>query len=211
MKKTCSRGKHSKKNKRKKLNRKKVVFGFIISLIVFTFLVIKILNSDEKSLKEDNNQFLNQIENMETNIETIEEVNKINTSTIVKVDMPNEIENYKVIGQLVIDKIELKKYILNKTTDYSLNLSVTKLYGPNVNEQGNFCIIGHNSEGLFIKLKKLNIGDTFYIIDKQNCEKVTYKIYDKYTVIPTNLDCLNQNTNDKREVTLITCNPRRVD
>ncbi len=211
MKKTCSRGKHSKKNKRKKLNRKKVVFGFIILLIVFTFLVIKILNSDEKSLKEDNNQFLNQIENMETNIETIEEVNEINTSTIVKVDMPNEIENYKVIGQLVIDKIELKKYILNKTTDYSLNLSVTKLYGPNVNEQGNFCIIGHNSEGVFIKLKKLNIGDTFYIIDKQNCEKVTYKIYDKYTVIPTNLDCLNQNTNDKREVTLITCNPRRVD
>jgi len=205
VKKTCSRGKHSEKNKRKKLNKEKVVC-LIILLIVFAFFVIKILNYDEKSLKKDNSQIYNEVENLET----VEEVNEIKTSTTVKVDMPNKIENYKVIGQLVIDKIELKKYILNKTTNYSLNLSVTKLYGPNVNKQGNLCIIGHNSKGLFIKLKKLKIGDTFYIIDKQNCEKVTYKIYDKYTVIPTNLNCLNQNTNDKREVTLITCNPRRL-
>lgn len=165
--------------------------------------MIKILKSSEENLDENQNEVFNGIENEEIK-------NEINISTIVKIDMPDKMENYNIIGQLVIEKIELEKYILEKTTDYSLNLSVTKLYGPKVNEQGNLCIIGHNSKGLFIKLKKLEVNDTFYIIDKENCEKVTYKIYDKYTVIPTDLDCLNQNTNDRREVTLITCNPRRV-
>lgn len=205
MKKTCSRGKHLEEDKTKKLNRKKVVC-FIILLIVFAFFVIKILNNYEKKLDRNNNEFSNEIEN--TGI--VEITNEIDIPTIVETDMPDKIENYSVIGQLVIEKIELEKYILNKTTNYSLNLSVTKLYGPRVNGQGNLCIIGHNSKGLFIKLKKLEINDTFYIIDKENCEKVTYKIYDKYTVNPTDLECLNQSTNDKREVTLITCNPRRV-
>lgn len=202
--KTCSRGKHLEK-KSKKLNRKKVVC-FMILLIVFAFFLIKILKNDEnEELNENDIGITNYVEVIDTN-----EQNEADTSINTKIDMPDKIENYNVIGQLVIEKIGFEKYILNKTTNYSLNLSVTKLYGPEVNGQGNLCIIGHNSKGLFIKLKKLEINDTFYMIDKENCEKVTYKIYDKYTVMPTDLDCLNQNTNDKREVTLITCNPRRV-
>lgn len=203
--KTCSRGKHLDKKKGKKLNKKKVVC-FVILLIVFAFFMIKILKNDEnKELDKNDIYFSNYIEVMNANVQ-----NEIDFSTVVDIDMPDKIENYKVIGQLVIEKIDFEKYILNKTTNYSLNLSVTKLYGPEVNRQGNLCIIGHNSKGLFIKLKKLEVNDTFYIIDKENCEKVTYQIYDKYTVVPTNLDCLSQNTKDKREVTLITCNPRRV-
>lgn len=178
----------------------------MILLIVFAFFLIKILKNDEnEELNENDIGITNYVEVIDTN-----EQNEADTSINTKIDMPDKIENYNIIGQLVIEKIGFEKYILNKTTNYSLNLSVTKLYGPKVNGQGNLCIIGHNSKGLFIKLKKLEINDTFYMIDKENCEKVTYKIYDKYTVMPTDLDCLNQNTNDKREVTLITCNPRRV-
>ncbi len=202
MKKTCSRGKHSAKSEN--LNKKKIVV-LIVILVVLAIFVINILE------KKENIEEIS-AENETLNIEEIDvnTLNEINTTITDIVEMPDKIENYKVIGQLVIEKIEFEKYILNKTTDYSLNLSVTKLYGPKANGQGNLCIIGHNSKGLFIKLKKLKIDDTFYIIDKENCEKVTYKIYDKYTVNPTDLDCLSQNTNDKREVTLITCNPRRV-
>ena len=39
-----------------------------------------------------------------------------------------------------------------------------------------------------------NYGDT-----------VTYVLYDKYTVDPTDVSCLNPESNGKREVTLITC------
>ena len=122
--------------------------------------------------------------------------------------MPEKIENYNVLGQIVAKKANIKRYILDKTNNYSLNLSVTKFYGADLNEIGNCCITGHNMEGHFKGLKHLSIGDTFYIIDKENKEKVIYEIYDMYTVFPTELDCLSQETNNRREVTLITCNPR---
>lgn len=121
--------------------------------------------------------------------------------------LPDAMGEYKVLGVLVIDKLGIQKNILDRTTEESLNLSVTKFYGPNLNEKGNFCITGHNYEDVFAYVEDLEVNDTFYIIDKANAKKVTYKIYKKYTVNPTDLDCLNQQTNDKKEVTLITCNP----
>ena len=63
---------------------------------------------------------------------------------------------------------------------------------------------------MFADLTKLEINDTFYIIGKSDSKKVTYKVYDMYTVNPTELDCLSQETNGRKEVTLITCNPRRT-
>ncbi len=44
----------------------------------------------------------------------------------------------------------------------------------------------------------------FYLLDNKN-GKYTYTIYDIYKVNPKNTECLNQNTNGKRIVTLITC------
>ena len=199
-------GKHTRERFKGKINKKKLAVLFII-LIVFVFCVINILKDGEK-----NEEIIeNSIDPLEENIISNEVVNEIEEDEIVDVDMPDKIENYKVLGQIVIDKIDAKNYILNKTTEYSLNLDVTKFYGPDLNERGNFCITGHNARGLFNNLKKLEIGDTFYIIDKENSAKVTYKIYEKKTISPTDLSCLNQDTNNKREVTLITCNTRRID
>ena len=62
---------------------------------------------------------------------------------------------------------------------------------------------------MFKNLKDLEKEDIFYITDKENSESVVYKVYDKYTILPTDLTCLNQDTN-QRQVTLITCSPRRV-
>ena len=79
---------------------------------------------------------------------------------------PKELTNtLELDPNIVIDEIDAENYILDKTTEYSLNLDVTKFYGPDLNERGNFCITGHNARGLFNNLKKLDIGDTFYIID----------------------------------------------
>lgn len=138
---------------------------------------------------------------------TTEEKNSPETKVVDINNIPDKMGGYKVLGVLVIDKLGLEKNILEDTTDASLNLSVTKFYGPNLNEIGNFCITGHNYKDIFESANDLALEDTFYVIDKANREKVTYKIYDKYTVNPTELDCLSQETEGKREVTLITCNP----
>ena len=51
------------------------------------------------------------------------------------------------------------------------------------------------------------LGINLYLITRETKERVDYQIYDKYTCEPTDLDCLNQNQDGKKEVTLITCNP----
>lgn len=195
-------GKHFQAKRR--VNRKKIIVVVVLfMLLVFAFFTLFIPKNKGNLQNDDIDNFTNVSDYKSNDIknETIEK-------KIVDVDMPEKIENYNVLGQIVVKKANIKRYILDKTNNYSLNLSVTKFYGADLNEIGNCCITGHNMEGHFKGLKHLSIGDTFYIIDKENKEKVIYEIYDMYTVFPTELDCLSQETNNRREVTLITCNPR---
>lgn len=201
MKEKYSHGKHLNKYQDNKKNKNKIVLFIVVSLVVFVISIVIFLSIIENGSTINNDSVITQ--------ETTEELkNEIDKAEIVDVNMPEKIENYYVIGKLIIEKINFDQYILNKTNNDSLNLSVTKFYGPKVNEKGNLCITGHNSKKFFRELKKLEVNDTFYIIDKEESKKITYKIYDKYSIYPNNLDCLNQDTNDKREVTLITCNAR---
>ena len=75
------------------------------------------------------------------------------------------------------------------------------------NKIGNMCIAGHNynSYKFFSKLKDLKIGDKINIYDLYG-KKITYSVYDSYEIDYTDLSPLNQDTNGKREITLITCN-----
>lgn len=197
---TYSRGKHLKEKKSKKSNKKQILLFKIFLLVVCTIFVFKMHSEMKENQKLQSKEAVSGMTT--TKIDGI--------SGALQVDMPEEIGGYNVIGELVIEKINFKNYILNKTTDDSLNFSVTKFYGPKVNQQGNLCITGHNTkEDLFKNLKDLEKEDIFYITDKENSESVVYKVYDKYTILPTDLTCLNQDTN-QRQVTLITCSPRRV-
>ena len=196
---TYSRGKHLKEKKSKKSNKNLLLFKIFL-LVVCTIYILKIHNESKEKQKLQSKEAISQITT--TKID--------GTSGTLRVEMPEEIGGYNVIGELVIEKINFRNYILNKTTDDSLNFSVTKFYGPKVNQQGNLCITGHNTkEDLFKNLKDLEKEDIFYMIDKENSESVVYQVYDKYTILPTDLTCLKQET-DKRQVTLITCSPRRV-
>jgi len=115
-------------------------------------------------------------------------------------------DTYSNIGTITIDKINLNMDIISKTTEELMAKSACKLWGPDPNRVGNFCIIGHNwrNTKLFSKVPNLQIGDTFQITDLSG-RTITYEIYEKYTVYPEDTECLNQETDGKREVTLITC------
>ena len=204
------RGKHTR-IKKGKLNKKKFAIVLIILLLVLVLYVVFIKKNDEEVV-ETNTNIVNYIQENDVSNEISNVlVNDVDLKEYVDTDMPDYIQGYGVLGQIVIDEIDMENYILDSTDDYSLNLAVTKFYGPDLNQRGNFVITGHNARGLFNNLKKLEVGDTFYIIDKETEEKVTYRINEKKTISPTDLDCLNQDTNNKRVVTLITCNTRRID
>ncbi|MCI8384149.1 MAG: sortase [Clostridia bacterium] len=185
-----SKGKHFTSKKKKTGYKKILLLIPIIALVILTiFIFINYQNQNNNAQKQDM---------------TMEEKIKIMEEEIS--NMPETMGDYNVLGVIAIEKLGIAKNILDRTTDESLNLSVTKFYGPDINTEGNFCITGHNYKDVFSEANQLELEDTFYLVDRQN-QKVTYKIYDKYTVDPTQLDCLSQETDGKKEVTLITCNP----
>ena len=189
----------------KKINKKKIL-GLIFLLILIIVIIVIYFSKESKSNTEN-------IANT-SNIEETNEINDTNTvseeiedKNIVDVEIPNQVGGYNVLGQLVIEKIGVTQNILAKTNNKSLNLGVTKFYGPEIDEPGNFCISGHNYTNILKRLNEMNVGDQFYIIVKETKERVDYQIYNKYTCEPTDLSCLDQNQDGKKEVTLITCNP----
>ena len=90
--------------------------------------------------------------------------------------------------------------------DELLKISPCKFWGPDPNDVGNFCIVGHNyrSNKFFSHVPDMSIGETVEITD-MNGEKLIYKVYDKYVVEPDDVTCTTQRTNGLKEVTLITC------
>ncbi len=117
--------------------------------------------------------------------------------------LEEQYEGFEVLGKIKINKINIEQYILNSLDTTALEKGVTKLYGGNLNDYGNFCIAGHNYENIFQKLNELIVGDTFIIIDK-NLEETEYEITEIISVEPDDLTCLLPNE-EKIEITLITC------
>lgn len=119
---------------------------------------------------------------------------------------------YATIATIKIPKINLTYAIIDGPTDTSeetealLKISPTKFWGPDPNQVGNFCIVGHNyrNKKFFSKVPTLVEGDTVEITDLSG-QTITYKIYTKYEVEPTDVRCTSQITNGRREITLITC------
>ena len=192
------RGKRATK---KKINKKKL-FGLILLFAVIVIICIEMYSKKESNAHATSDTSV-EITNETTDNNTISEEEK----NIVDVDIPDTVGGYNVLGQLVLEKIGVTQNILDRTEDDSLKVGVTKFYGPKIDQAGNFCICGHNYAGILKDLKEMNEGDEFYIISKDTKERIDYKIYDMYSCEPTDLSCLAQNQDGRREVTLITCDP----
>lgn len=119
---------------------------------------------------------------------------------------------YTTVAVIEIPKINVIYPIIysedtsDKTTEDLLRISVVKYWGPDANEQGNFCIVGHNyhNKRFFSKASTLKNGDVIYLTDTNN-RTLEYRVYDNYVVEPTDLKCTSQITNGETDITLITC------
>lgn len=94
----------------------------------------------------------------------------------------------------------------SQTVEDLLKISVVKYWGPEANQPGNFCIVGHNyhNKRFFSKASELKNGDTIYLTDTNN-KTLEYRVYANYVVEPEDLKCTSQLTNGQTELTLITC------
>lgn len=148
-----------------------------------------------------------QVEEQETPVEIAPE----------QLTVTNDGTEYYTIGVINIPKINVNYPILStesQNIDEILKISPCKFWGPNPNEVGNLCIVGHNYKNslFFSKVPKLELGDTFEVQDLSG-RTITYQIYDKFIVDPSDTQCTSQKTGGRKEVTLITCtndNKQRV-
>ena len=114
---------------------------------------------------------------------------------------------FDIVGLIEINSININYPIISNVSIELLKIAPCRFFGPMPNKIGNMCIAGHNynSYKFFSKLKDLKIGDKINIYDLYG-KKITYSVYDSYEIDYTDLSPLNQDTNGKREITLITCN-----
>lgn len=169
-------------------------------------ILIAVLNRDSE---EDEEEITNTIQEIQRSQQK-EETKQVNNEKVVY--KTEKGFRYTIPASISIPKIEIEYPILlgetgsEEETEDLLKNSPCKFWGPDVNEVGNYCIVGHNyrNSKFFSKVPNLVEGDTFTITDVSK-RTITYRIYDKYIVDPEDVSCTSQLTNGKKEVTLITC------
>ena len=193
-----------------------IFIGFVITIFLFICVLVNqwIEIREVEKVDQQGKTTLASTENVNTRNEIresniiLDDENMIQDTSINQTEksMLTTYKGYPVIAKLEIPKIDLETYVISEYSNQALGVSVTKFYGGNPNEVGNFCIAGHNyiTKNMFHDLKKLSIGDTFSLIDKHQKEGM-YKIYLVDIVEPDETQCLSQKTDGRIEVTLITC------
>ena len=169
------------------------VYNFLLIILILAAIIVGIMifNKYYKEMKNEE-----QLSEVVTSIENEKEEN----------EKKHTYKGYDVIGIIEIPKIKIKYPILSKTTEESMLVSVTKFWGPNVNEIGNITIAGHNnfSGTMFGKTKQLEKNDIIKLTDLKN-NTLEYKVFDKYSIDPNDVSCVESVEKGTREVTLLTC------
>ena len=169
-----------------------LVLLIIAAVIVAVFVVRKFYKS-------------NQTENEAKSV--VEEIKEnLNTQNESEAHIDAELGGYKLIAIIKIPKINLEYPILEKTNTESLNISITKFWGNEINEIGNVTLAGHNNLNgvMFGKIKKLSNGDIIELTDIQNIT-LKYEVFETKVIDPNDISCILPIEEGRREVTLITC------
>ena len=185
---------------------KKHIISIIILMTIISLMILLVIEKYQDTKIPVREQQITSIENnIEENTIIVSKQNTNKQKEYPKEEIIQEYKGYDVCAKLEIPSIKLETYVLKNYSVQALNISVTKFWGANPNQIGNFCIAGHNfkNSNMFSNLKKLEIGEKIYVTDNDIGE-VEYTIYNIEKVIPENVECLDQDTKN-REVTLITC------
>lgn len=166
----------------------------LILLVVISIIAFKCINNQIKE-----KELINTVADIKVKLEEIKE-SENDEKTITKY------KGYDIVGIIEIPKINIEYPIINQTSDETMALSITKFWGNNVNDIGNFTMAGHNyfDGTMFSNTNKLNIEDTIKMTDLDG-KTIEYKVFDKYIIDPNDVKCVQSVKENTREITLITC------
>lgn len=178
----------------------KKVYNLIIAVLIVALIVVIAM-----IVIRYGGNYLNEKE-VSASLATIEEeLNKEETQQ--SESLPElEFKGYKVEGIIEIPKINIKYPIIDHTNEETMKVSITKFWGPQANEIGNYTVAGHNNKDgtMFGKTKYLQIGDKIKLTNLKN-ETLEYEVFKIYLIDPDDVSCVESVESGTREITLITC------
>ena len=178
----------------------KKIYNLIIAVLIVALIVVVAM-----IVIRYGGNYLNEKE-VSSSLETIEEeLNKEETQQ--SESLPElEFKGYKVEGIIEIPKINIKYPIIDHTNEETMKVSITKFWGPQANEIGNYTVAGHNNKDgtMFGKTKYLQIGDKIKLTNLKN-ETIEYGVFKIYSIDPDDVSCVESVESGTREITLITC------
>ena len=178
----------------------KKIYNLIIAVLIVALIVVVAM-----IVIRYGGNYLNEKE-VSSSLETIEEeLNKEETQQ--SESLPElEFKGYKIEGIIEIPKINIKYPIIDHTNEETMKVSITKFWGPQANEIGNYTVAGHNNKDgtMFGKTKYLQIGDKIKLKNLKN-KIIEYEIFKIYSIDPDDVSCVESVENGTREITLITC------
>ena len=181
------------KNKEYKVYKIIFIILIIIAIIVISLIAKKYF--DRNKYENKNKEIVQLFENLDEN-DNLKDM---------------ELDGHKIIGIINIPKINLEYPILEETTKETMNKSISRFWGGEINTYGNVCLAGHNNKDgtMFGKNKYLELGDIIKLTDL-NKNVLDYKIYDIFNTDPNDVNILKTNDENQREITLITCTNGRA-
>ena len=178
----------------------KKVYNLIIAVLIVALIVVVAM-----IVIRYGGNYLNEKE-VSASLTTIEETLDSKETEQLESLPELEFKGYKVEGRIEIPKINIKYPIIDHTNEETMKVSITKFWGPQANEIGNYTVAGHNNKDgtMFGKTKYLQIGDKIRLTNLRN-ETIEYEIFKIYSIEPDDVGCVESVQSGTREITLITC------
>lgn len=199
-------------NKKNKIIGTVLIIAIIIGIIILAiwgYNILKGSKNDTGTVQQEENTALLSGNGNKSGENSNTTLSAIQSDSYTK--KKRYMEDYEIVGELEIPKIDLKTNVLSETTKRSLEIAVTVQYPPasKLNQPGNTVIYGHNYRNslFFSRNDELEIGDKFYIKDEEGTRK-TYIIYDKFETTAADTSFYaktEEQTGGRCEVTLSTC------
>ena len=197
-----------------------IIVGLLVFIGIDWYKAYTVGKDTQNSLDQfnsyiENNQNNDNNANFENNIDNNNIIEEPNNNNIIEEPSDNNnnsnsegltYKGFKVAGVIEIPKTKVKYNVLDDPSAKAMEVGITIIYGPGLNQTGNTVLAGHNYRNgtFFSNNNKLSSGDKIYITDLSG-KKVTYTIYKKYKTDPNDFSYATRNTNGKRELSLTTC------
>jgi len=189
---------------------RKRIYNFLAIIFILVIVCLRESDTKEKSILKNENNSINVITNVKKEnvinesmkIQNISEKkeNVVNEKGNINADNKKKTQEDKIIGTIIINKINFEGTVYEGTTGDILNKGVGHFKNsPYFN--GNVCLAAHNTNNFWADLKTLEKGDL--IVYESFLGTKEYEVYQKKQIDET--DWLELEDTNENILTLITC------